>query len=267
MSQGFHLGKRVWSGGSFKFWGPFLLVLIFSACTPLIRAGPPPTPQVLILARPLALNGWDARIHTCAKSFPQLAIFIVDDSYAESSSNPGITLYLGNPTKTPNYTYLIDQEDILIVANKAFPLDELSLPQLQALMSGAFSSSSPQFSTNPVVQFWTYPYDDQARIAFDQAILTSGSGHINAQIAPDPSTLLAALVDNPAAFGYLPSSAFLQASPDQKNKVKLVNIDEKLAASLRQPVLAIFTSSPDQLENAILQCLQGNDYSSTTSSP
>ena len=264
MRYRFQLGKHIGAVVNYRKWGFFFLLLLFSACAPLITATPPPTPQVLTLTRPLALTGWDARIHDCAKNFPQLAIFILEDSVG--SSNQGFTLYLGNPPQPTDFTYIIGYEDILVLANKAFPFNELSLTQLQDLLSTGLPSPSIQDPSIPAVQFWTYPSDDEARIAFDQAALNAGSAHIQAQIAPDPSAMLEALANDPAAFGYLPVS-FFHANPDQQSQVKLLDLDGTLADALRQPVLAIFTSNPDALENAYLRCLKDADHSSTTSSP
>jgi hypothetical protein len=235
-----------------------LLLLLLPACAPLATATPPPTPQILVIARPLALQGWDEKIHTCAQNYPQLAVFIVEDyPGAQASPKPDVTLQLGNSSQPVENTYLLGQEDILLAANPAFPGKELTLAQLQDLLTASLPAPISQGSQLLSVQFWTYPPGDEARAAFEQAVLPAGSSPIQSLIAPDPSAMREALVNDPTALGYLPASSFFQASADQQSKLKVVNLKETPADFLRQPVLASLPGSPSPFLTAYLQCLSG----------
>jgi hypothetical protein len=232
-----------------------LLLLSLPACATLPTGTPPPTPQILVIARPLALQGWDEKVLTCAKEYPQLAVFVIENyPGAQTTPKPEVTLQLGNPSQPADNTYLLGQEDILLAANTAFPGEELSLLQLQYLIS-AF----PESPALPV-QFWTYPSSDEARAAFEQAVLPDGSSPIRARIAPDPSAVLEALENDPAAFGYIPASSLFQASADQQSKIKVIKLKETPADFLRQPVVASLSTSPSPLLNVYLQCLSGSGY-------
>jgi len=232
-----------------------LLLLILPACEALPTRPPPPTPQILVIARPLALEGWDEKAHTCARDFPQLAVFVIDNyPGAQTTPKPEVTLQLGNPSQPADNSYLIGQEDILLAANAAFHDEELSLLQLQSLIS-----ASPESPALPV-QFWTYPPNDEARATFERAVLPDGYSPIQAFLAPDPSAMLEALGNDPAAFGYLPASSLAQASADQQRKIKVIKLKETPADFLRQPVVASLSTSPSPLLKAYLQCLSGSGY-------
>ncbi len=236
-----------------------LLLLILPACAPLPTATPPPTPQILVIARPLALQGWDERIHTCAKNYPQLAVFVIDNyPGAQPIPEPKVTLQLGNPSQPADNTYLLGQEDILLLANTAFPDEELSFSGLQDLVTTSLTiPASPESLAHPV-QFWTYPPGDEARAAFEQAVLPDGTSPTLALIAPDPSAMLEALEGDPAVIGYLPASSLSQTSADQQRKIKVIKLIETPADFLRQPVVASLSTSPSPLMNAYLQCLSGS---------
>jgi hypothetical protein len=238
-----------------------LLLLILSACASLPTATPPPTPQILVIARPLALQGWDEKIHTCAKNYPQLAVFVNDNlPGAQTTPKPAVTLQLGNPYQPADNTYLLGQEEIYIAANTAFPDEELSLSQLQDFVTTSLTIPASPKSRSLPVQFWTYPPGDEARAAFEQAVLPDGSLSTYALIAIEPSAMLEALEKDPTAFGYLPASSLSQASADQQSKIKVIKLKETPADFLRQPVVASLSTSPSPLVKAYLQCLSGSGY-------
>jgi hypothetical protein len=252
--------KQSWAGVFFRRRSNLLLLLLLlQACAPLLTAAPPPTPQTLIIARPLALESWDNKIDNCATKFPQLAVFIIEDTNP-SPITPDITLKLGNLNQSTDNTYLIGNEDLVLAANTAFPVEELSLNQIQDLISTPSTNPPSQDSVIASAQFWTYPAGDVARAAFEQAVLPAGSSPTQAYIAPDPSAMLEALAKNPSALGYLPASVLLQAEPDQKNLIKVLNLNKTLADSLRQPVVATFPATPNQVQTAYAQCLSGSGY-------
>jgi hypothetical protein len=238
----------------------FSLALLLAACTPLPTAPPPPTPEILVVARSLALQGWDEKIHSCAKSLPQLAVMVVDDPPADPAQiSPQITLRLGNGSPPGEHTYLLAWENILLVANRAFPGVDLSLPQLQALITSHPDPSALETAA-PQIQFWTFPAGDEAREIFEQAVFPSGSSLALASIAPDPSAMLEALAGDPSAIGYLPASALSLASSDQHSQLKILNLKEKPADILRQPIVAVLPATPSPLMNAFLQCLESSNY-------
>jgi hypothetical protein len=236
-----------------------LFMLLLPACAPLPTDAPPPTPQTLIIARPMALQGWNSKIYKCAAIFPQLAVFIIEDPN-QSPLTSDISLKLGNPEQPTKYTYLIGNEDLVLAANIAFPGEELSLIQLQDLISTP--PTNPPSPDSPItsVQFWTYPPDDAARAAFEQAVLPAGSSFSQAFIAPDPTAMLEALATDPSALGYLPASALTLASADQQSKIKVLKLKETLADFLRQPVIATFPTAPNQVQTAYAQCLSSTGY-------
>jgi hypothetical protein len=238
-----------------------LLMVILPACASLPTATPPPTPQILVIARPQALQGWDEKIYTCAKNYPQLAVFVTD-SYpgAQITPEPEVVFQLGNPSQPAENTYLLGQEDILLAANTAFAVEELPLSQLQDFVTTSMTiPTSPESPALPV-QFWTYPHGDEARTAFEQAVLPDGSSPTQALIAPDPTAMLEALANDPAAFGYLPASSLSQASADQLSKIRVIRLKETPADILRQPVVASLSTNPSPLLTAYLQCLSGSGY-------
>jgi ABC-type phosphate transport system substrate-binding protein len=104
------------------------------------------------------------------------------------------------------------------------------------------------------VQVWIFPEGDDARQLFDSVILDGYQLTTVAQLAPDPQAMLEAVSDDPAAIGYLPRRWLKGNSGD---KVRALPINQTLADSLRQPILALSGAEPEGAMRTLLICLQG----------
>jgi hypothetical protein len=235
-----------------------LLLIFLPACTSLPTTTPPPTPQALLIHRPLALQGWDQRLYACGESFPGLAIFIVDQPPV---SSPTGSLYLELHLGASNLSavsaaepFVLASEELRLAANIAFPVAELTLPQLRSIFNGQISSSQaldPAAQEFPL-QAWTYPSGDEARLAFEKAALLQPA---QALIAPDPRLMLEALAGQAGAVGYLPASAFNLGNEIQRAQIKELALKEAPADLFRQPVIFILPAQASDLLNAYLGCL------------
>jgi len=244
--------------GALLFFVFFLIIL--SACSPLPTASPPLTPQTLLLTRPAALAGWDARFYACAQNFSQLAIFVEEKAPASLEQNdPTIAFHFGAPTDLTGKSYIIAYEDILLAASQNFPREDISLTQLQGIFNGQLATAQaldPASAPDPL-QAWTYPLGDETRQLFDNAVFADGTAPVLALIAPDPSAMLEALATTPDSIGYLPASALSLASADQTSQIKTLSLNDGSAEFSHQPVIAQLSAEPGILQNAFMQCLQG----------
>jgi len=236
-----------------------LLLVFLPACSPPPVATPPSTPQAILITRSPALLGWDPKLYSCAKDFPQLAVFVEEKVLGlPGSASPTLELRFGAPTEMAENSFLLGWDDLILLANTTFPLDEISLPQLQGLFTGqlsTFQDLDPQ-SPATVLQVWTYPAGDETRQVFDRAVLSQLTAPPLALIAPDPPAMLEALAGGIGAVGYLPVSAFPLADAAQKSQVKILALKDKPAEFFRQPVIALLSAQPGALLNAYFQCLQ-----------
>lgn len=233
-----------------------IFIFALAACAPLLTSTPPPTPQPLLVQRPLALQGWDDHLRTCAADFPQIALFIAEQGPQSTiAGSLNLKLFLGAPTQSSTEFFVLGTEELLLAANIRFPVAELSLMQLQDIYSGRATSSQDitADAEDFPLQAWTYLANDPARQVFEQASLLQ---QVRALIAPDPYAMLQALADQPGAVGYLPRSAFAAADESQKAQIKEIAFIEAPPDIFIQPVLVSFPSKPPDLLQAYLTCLQ-----------
>ena len=236
-----------------------LLLVLLPACSPPPVSTPPSTPQAILITRSPALLGWDPKLYSCAKDFPQLAVFVEEKALSSpGSASPTLELRFGAPIEPAENSFLLGWEDLILVANTTFPLDEITLSQLQDLFTGqlsTFQDLDPQ-SPATVLQAWTYPAGDETRQVFDRVVLLQPTALPLALIAPAPPAMLEALAGGVGAVGYLPVSAFPLADAAQKSQVKILALKDKPAEFFRQPVIALLSVQPGALLNAYFQCLQ-----------
>lgn len=237
-----------------------LALLFFTGCSTPLTALPPPTPQVLLIDLSSALAGWQPKIYACAQDFPQLAVFAVESVTTGGST---IKLQLGAPDNTaePDETvensYVIAQEEVILIASPDFPLNEISISQLQGIFTGQLTTSQslvPEAEPD-LIQPWTYPTTDETRRTFEGAVFSGEVPPIQALIAPDPASMLKTIVTTSRSIGYLPGSALSLANAEQSGQFKILPLADESAA-FRQPVIAQLSVKPDDLLNAYLQCLE-----------
>ncbi len=148
---------------------------------------------------------------------------------------PDIYLRVGEPDVIVSPIYQIDEEEILIVAHRESPIQNLSLEEAQALFAQG----------NPSAQVWVYSSGADLQMAFDQLVMKGRSVTSSARVAASPQKMSDALNSESNAVGILPRQWMTS------------NLREVFSAG-RVPVLAVTKSEPQGAVIELISCLQNN---------
>ncbi len=197
--------------------------LLFSCST---RA-PLATPPLVTVYSTSAAQPWLAPLYSCAGSSATL-------SRVEDASVADIVLRVGEPEFLDSPAYQIDTEEILVVANRQSPIQNLTPEGVRALFAGQGDSSA---------QVWVYASGEDVQQVFDQAVMAGRSVDSSAKLAANPQQMSDALVRESNAIGILPRHW-------RADEVR----DVLTAATV--PVLALTNSGPPGVIQELIACLQ-----------
>jgi hypothetical protein len=226
-----------------------LWLLFLSACGAPPEALPPPTPEAVFVRYPPALRPWIAAIRDCAAENPAVALYV--DESLEPAPDPkaaDLTLWLGS-SPDPGFAAQIGWEEIAVIVHPDNPLKSLSLDAARALFSGSSGNWAAAGGDDASVQVWVYPVGAQLNQTLAAALLASETFSSFSMLAPDPAAMRAAVASDPTAIGFLP-----RAWVDES--VAAVSLNQKLAESLRQPVIVLSDAEPQGEARGLLLCLQ-----------
>lgn len=198
---------------------PFLLF----ACASTPQA--PAAPTVVTVYATLAAQPWLTELFVCANA--QGIILQV------TPADPQIYLRLGEPANLTAPAYQIDEEEILVVADRQNPTPSLSLEQTQAAFAGRGASAAP---------VWVYASDADLQMWFDQVVMNASGVAALARVASDPQNMTDALRADPNSIGIL-SARWMTESL------------RKLYSAGKAPVLAIASSEADDAALDLIACL------------
>jgi hypothetical protein len=198
--------------------------LLLSSCS---TSTPQPTPQIVTVYSTSAATPWLSDVYSCSETIA--VISRVDDPSAAD-----ISLQVGEPAFLSSPAYQIDEEEILIVTNRQSPVQNLTLPEAQALFMGF---------GDPSVQMWVYDPAEDVFGAFDQCVMNGSTVSSSAYMALTPQQMSDVLNSESNAVGILPRH---WKAGDVREVYSVATV----------PVLAITQNEPDGSVNQIIGCLQ-----------
>ena len=198
-------------------------LLLFSCSTKTSQA----SLQPVSVYSTFAAEPWLTDLYACADSVATL--IRVDDP-----NSADIALQIGEPDFLSLFAYQIDEEEILVAANRQSPIQNLTREQAQALFTGL---------GDPSAQVWVYASGDDAQKVLDQFVMEGRGVSSSAFIAVSPRQMSDELASQPNAVGILPRHAMADG------------LREVLAITT-VPVLALAKSEPQGAINQLVGCLQ-----------
>jgi hypothetical protein len=202
----------------------FLLSFLLYSCTPTI---PSATPPLFTVYSTSAAQPWLPQLYECAGT--SSVISRVDDPSATD-----IVLRVGEPPFLNSPAFQIDTEEILVVAHRQSPIQNLSLEGARTLFSGR---------GDPSVQVWVYAPEEDVQEMFDQVVMAGRNVTSSARLAVNPQQMSDTLVNESNAVGILP------------RHWKVGDTREILSVAT-VPVLAITNSEPEGIIQELIACLQ-----------
>lgn len=231
-----------------------LCLVLLSGCAGPSRATSMPTPQVFNVALTPSVSNLAGELHTCADSSPNLVININEIPAPSLDINTAsLSIRLGGkPTK--GYTAPINNETIVLIINENNPVLTISPEEISGIFTGQITNWNEIGGEQQTIQVWSYLNGDDTREIFDESVFPGEQLTPNALLAPDPQAMLEAVGDDPLAIGYIPQSWISPLDPARQ--IRIVEVNEKLAEKLHQPVLAFSRSEPQGPLRKLLFCLQ-----------
>jgi hypothetical protein len=145
-----------------------------------------------------------------------------------------IVLRVGEPEFLDVSAYQIDTEEILIVAHRQSPVQNLTLEEARALFAG---------QGDPAVQVWVYASGEDVQDAFDQVVMAGRSVSASARLAVSPQQMSDTLVNEANTIGILPRH---WKAGDTRDVFTVATV----------PVLALTNSEPQGVIQELIACLQ-----------
>jgi hypothetical protein len=184
--------------------------------------------QVITIFSTPAAEPWVYESFTCAND---LGIVL-----NVTAQGPDVYLQIGEPHTLAQPAFQIDEEEILIVAHRESPIQNLSLEDAQTLFAGQGDSSA---------QVWIYSSDTDMQIAFEGLVMNGRNVASNARLATSPQHMSDTLNADANAVGIL-SRHWKMGDAREVFSVGTV------------PVLAITLEEPEGAVARLIACLQGN---------
>ena len=197
--------------------------LVFSCSTKTPQA----SLQTVSVYSTSAAEPWLTDLYACADSV--VTLVRVDDP-----NSADIALQIGEPEFLSSFAYQIDEEEILIVANRQSPIQNLTLDEARELFMGLGA---------PSIQLWVYASDADVQNAFDQFVMEGLSISSSALVAVSPQQMSDMLNAESNTVGILPRNAMVDG------------LREVLSVATA-PVLALTKSEPQGAVNQLIGCLQ-----------
>lgn len=188
---------------------------------------PQATPQVVSVYSTFAVELWLTELYACADS--SAVIVRVEDA-----NSADIVLQIGEPEFLATPAYQIDEEEVLIVAHRQSPIQNLNLPGAQALFMGL---------GDPSVQVWVYASEEDIQKVFNQFVMEGRIVSSSGLVAANPQQMSDVLVNEASAVGILPRHWMVD------------DVREVFSAGV-VPVLVITQNEPQGVIKELIACLQ-----------
>ncbi|MCI0556497.1 MAG: hypothetical protein L0287_36610, partial [Anaerolineae bacterium] len=152
----------------------------------------------------------------------------------EDANSADIVLQIGEPEFLATPAYQIDEEEVLIVAHRQSPIQNLNLPGAQALFMGL---------GDPSVQVWVYASEEDIQKVFNQFVMEGRIVSSSGLVAANPQQMSDVLVNEASAVGILPRHWMVD------------DVREVFSAGV-VPVLVITQNEPQGVIKELIACLQ-----------
>jgi hypothetical protein len=203
----------------------FTSLLFLASCTP--TAAPPATVQVITIYASPATQPWLSEVYACAQGSQFVLSNTADPAQAE------LSIRMGEPGNLKSPAYQIGSDDILIIANRESPLQNLTLEQAQTLFS------IPGAAT----QVWVFAPGEDIQQVFTRQMMKDAVLTPGARLALSPQQMSDILNNDKGSVGLLPRR---WKAGTVRDIFSLKDI----------PILALTKSEPQGALKELLGCLQ-----------
>jgi len=218
-----------------------LLLIILSACSPLVTTTPRPSPQAITVSYTATLRPWVEILNQCAIDHPDIALIIRETSLSDPEfQEADIALWFGElPQDFSGYAASLGTDEIIVIAGEGVNIQDLTQAQLIEIYTDPDS----------LYHVWTYGDENELRQIFDLVVLGTTALSPESLLSPNPATMLEAIQKDPLAIGYFPKSWLTMG-------VNTLMIKPELQETFKQPVLALTKAKPIGPLQSYMVCIQ-----------
>lgn len=205
-------------GDIFLFF--FLLSSFLISCSP--TQSNPQTQLVTINYSPFTEFQMD-EVYACANDL-SIILKVTDQT-------PEINFQFGEPDVLLDFAYQIDEEEMIVVVNKQYEMQNASIEEIQNLFG------------IQTMQVWVYLSASEMQKVFDQFVMQGRSVSSFANVAVSPKQVVEKIESESNAIGFIPKSLLSE------------NLKEIYSIGVF-PVLALTETEPQGAVKSLIGCLQ-----------
>ena len=191
-------------------------------------------------------------VYNCAAEMPGHVQLKVLPLNALVAGEYAAIIHAGQPPQGSEFSTRVGSLKLHIILNPENPLSQLDPGDLAEILSGIQTDwqviSSQSFSAKMPIQVWSYPPGDDTRGVVEEVLLGGRSITGTTHLAPDSQAMLAAVLSDPAAIGFIVGD-YLQSTGNT------ATVGPKVVYTLEGPILASFRSAPEGAIKELIICL------------
>jgi len=214
-----------------------LIALILVGCKEVVEEAPVDIPVYKFNYSP-AVKLILPAIYTCAAEFPDV-IFRPEQNYYAVDA---LSFQLGEPEMLPNVLIALAYDEIVLITHPSNPITEWDDFRIVNIMNGRIDNWD-YLGWDGEVQIWLPSPEDEVYDLFDLNVLDGNPIAISTNYASSHQLIVETVSDDIYAVGVVPAS--FTNSGVQTHSL-----------NIRVPVLALFNSELDQVQNDFLACMQ-----------
>jgi hypothetical protein len=231
-----------------------LLVLLFTACQPVMQSEPVPTPVVWEIQYTPALSWMGPDFSACIAEQPHASIVVFEEpATALDPDAVDFAFRWGSAQEIQGYAAIAGRDEVVFIVHPDNPVEVLTQSNLVDIYAGAVRSWSrfnPSGSgVTGRIHIWGYPTGSDLSEIFTGLIADTGQHDAVLFFAPDPQAMLEAISQDPVAIGFIPRRWL-------DERVGAVIIEDMEEEDLQQPILALSRAEPERDRRAWLLCVQ-----------
>jgi hypothetical protein len=232
----------------------FLLLVIFlclTGCSIKRDAAPSEIPpQTIRVGLPTTLSYLIKPFSACAELDPTYDIVLLEKNSTDWMQEPvDLVFTIRDALPVITNTYLINEVQVVIIASQDFPLQELSLEQLQMLYSAApLDAQSIGMEAGDAITLWGFESGSNMASFFEDQYQFKPELPGQAYLAADPQSMIEQIAQAKLAIGYT-------LSPAITDQIKVLSVTGA-AESKPIPVIASYLLQPTIAQESLIRCLQ-----------
>jgi ABC-type phosphate transport system substrate-binding protein len=229
-----------------------------AACNQVPQATTPSaTFEVINLQLTPELEGWTPRINQCVNAIGGIGVYTDFVTQGELDiSQTDLVLRLGQRENDDPSVAVLGMEEIVIVAGRNVPIDNLSIESVRAIFNETVTNwrEVPEIQQqgsdfDSPIQTLSYPQGHILRDLFSTIYLQYQPIHGQPIVYSTPKSLTSALQENPDGIGYL-----LKSHTSKEHSILTISPNEDITSQVF--VLAVTAEAPQGKLKQLLLCLQ-----------